>query len=71
MAGCIALMMQASEDRSSTAILDRLVNYAKPIEKETDLMETPLRQGSGLVQVCSIPTNQIICYGAKTVLAVA
>lgn len=53
-AGCIALMMQASEDRNSAVILDRLTNYAKPIEKETALMETPIKQGSGLVQVCGI-----------------
>jgi hypothetical protein len=54
LSGCIALLMQASEDRSSAAILDRLTNYAKPIEKAANVIETPIKQGSGLVQVCNI-----------------
>lgn len=46
--------MQATGIRDSATILQRLSNYAKPImtiQEEGNLIESPIRQGSGIVQV--------------------
>ncbi|KAG2206094.1 hypothetical protein INT47_003743, partial [Mucor saturninus] len=53
--GCIALLMEATSIRDTATVLMKLANYAKPITAMTmnrgEVLESPIKQGSGLVQV--------------------
>lgn len=60
MAGCIALYMQATQIRDSATILTRLTNYANPtlttVGNQGEYINSPIKQGSGLVQVKKMAT---------------
>lgn len=54
-AGCIALYMQATGNSSPMKAFQSIINHAKPIQAPgSNLKESPLKQGSGLVQVYSL-----------------
>ncbi|KAI8890800.1 subtilisin-like protein [Backusella circina FSU 941] len=51
-AGCIALYMQATGNHSPMKAFQSIINHAKPIQAHaSNLKESPLKQGSGLVQI--------------------